>query len=78
MWQTAANGIIKKSVLSGMTKEFSAYRDAQGFRRGLKKINVKPVDAMVYHYGWVKNPKKMKEKLKKIQELWVDTIYDPT
>jgi hypothetical protein len=59
-------------------KGIHAYRDAQGFRRGAKKINVKPVDAMVYHYGWVKNPRKMKEKLKKIQELWVDTINDPT
>jgi hypothetical protein len=59
-------------------KGIHAYRDAQGFRRGVKKINVKPVDAMVYHYGWVKNPRKMKEKLKKIQELWLDTINDPT
>ena len=59
-------------------KGIHAYRDAQGFRRGSKKINVKPVDAMVYHYGWVKNPRKMKEKLKKIQELWIDTIDDPT
>jgi hypothetical protein len=59
-------------------KGIHAYRDAQGFRRGVKKINVKPVDAMVYHYGWVKNPRKMKEKLKKIQELWIDTINDPT
>jgi len=59
-------------------KAIHAYRDAQGFRRGVKKINVKPVDAMVYHYGWVKNPRKMKEKLKKIQELWLDTINDPT
>lgn len=59
-------------------KGIHAYRDAQGFRRGAKKINVKPVDATVYHYGWVKNPRKMKEKLKKIQELWLDTIDDPT
>jgi hypothetical protein len=58
-------------------KGIHAYRDAQGFRRGVKKINVKPVEATVYHYGWVKNPRKMKEKLKKIQELWLDTIDDP-
>ncbi len=59
-------------------KGIQAYRDAQGFRRGIKKLNVKPVDATVYHYGWVKNPKKMIEKLKKIQELWSDTVDDPT
>jgi hypothetical protein len=58
-------------------KGIQAYRDAQGFRRGVKKLKVKPVDAMVYHYGWVKNPRKMKEKLKKIQELWTDTANNP-
>jgi len=60
-------------------KSIQAYRDAQGFRRGSKKIHVKPVDAWVYHYGWVKNPLKMKEKLKKVQqELWFDSINKPT
>jgi hypothetical protein len=54
-----------------------SYRDAQGFRRGSIKINVKPVDAAVYHYGWVKNPRKMKEKLKKVQEFWLDSINEP-
>jgi hypothetical protein len=58
-------------------KGIQAYRDAQGFRRGVKKLKVKPVDAMVYHYGWVKNPRKMKDKLKKIQELWTDTANNP-
>jgi hypothetical protein len=58
-------------------KSIRAYRDAQGFRRENKKIRVKPVDATVYHYGWVKNPLKMKEKLKKVQELWMDSINKP-
>jgi hypothetical protein len=58
-------------------KGISSYRDAQGFRRDSKKINVKPVDAAVYHYGWVKDPKKMKEKLKNVQEFWQDTADDP-
>jgi hypothetical protein len=58
-------------------KGITAYRDAQGFRRGSKKIQVRPVDATVYHYGWVKNPAKMKEKLKKVQELWTDSMHKP-
>jgi hypothetical protein len=41
----------------------SSYRDAQGFRRGDKKLNVVPVDAEVYHYGWVKSPEQMKRKM---------------
>jgi len=54
-------------------KTIHAYRDAQGFRRGSEKINVKPVDAFVYHYGWVKNPRQMKEKLKKVHVYWEDS-----
>jgi hypothetical protein len=45
-------------------KAFYSYRDAQGFRKGdNKKLNVKPVDAYVYHYGWVKEPSVMMKKL---------------
>ncbi len=43
-----------------------SFKDAQGFRRGRKKIRVVPVDAEVYHYGWVKSPEQMKRKLKNI------------
>jgi len=45
-------------------KSIYSYRDAQGFRKGEnKKLNVKPVDAYVYHYGWVKEPVTMKKKV---------------
>ena len=45
-------------------KTIYSFRDAQGFRKGNnKKLNVKPVDAYVYHYGWVKEPGIMKEKV---------------
>src|SRR5450432_449247 len=53
-----------------------SFRDAQGFRRGSRKIRVKPVDAFVYHYGWVKNPRKMKEKMINVNEFWSDSIYE--
>jgi len=58
-------------------KTIQSYRDAQGFRKGSVKINVKPVAATVYHYGWVKSPKKMKEKMNKVHEFWSDSIYEP-
>ncbi len=46
-------------------KTIYSYRDAQGFRKGDNlKLNVKPVDACVYHYGWVKEPRTMLKKLK--------------
>jgi hypothetical protein len=45
-------------------KSIYSYRDAQGFRKGdNEKLNVKPVDAYVYHYGWVKEPGVMMKKL---------------
>jgi hypothetical protein len=53
--------------------DIQSYRDAQGFRKGSKKINVKPVDATVYHYGWVKSPIKMKEKMNTVHEFWSES-----
>jgi hypothetical protein len=53
-------------------KSIYSYRDAQGFRKGNnKKLNVKPVDAYIHHYGWVQDPKVMKAKL-----VIKENIYD--
>jgi hypothetical protein len=44
-------------------KAIYSFRDAQGFRKGdNEKLNVKPVEAYVYHYGWVKEPETMMKK----------------
>ncbi len=44
-------------------KNIFSYRDAQGFRKGdNKKLNVKPIDVYMYHYGWVRQPKAMRDK----------------
>jgi hypothetical protein len=40
-----------------------SYRDAQGFRIANRKIKVKLIDAYIYHYGWVKPPEGLKNKL---------------
>lgn len=46
-------------------KSIYSYRDAQGFRKGENmKLNVKLIDAFVYHYGWVKEPETMMKKVK--------------
>ncbi|MEP6466379.1 MAG: glycosyltransferase family 2 protein [Parafilimonas sp.] len=63
-WYNKEVRIIKNN------KTISAFRDAQGFRRNGKKLMVKPVDAYVYHYGWVKNPKLMQQKIKNSINLW--------
>jgi hypothetical protein len=50
-----------------------SYKDAQGFRkRPNEKLYVKPIDASIYHYGWVKDPRKMQKKQEDINRLWND------
>ena len=48
-----------------------SYRDAQGFRKGNdQKLQVKTIDAFIYHYGWVKDPIIQQEKQKNFHQLW--------
>ena len=48
-----------------------AYKDAQGFRtRDNRKLNVKPIDAYIYHYGWVKPPEAQKKRLQYANYFW--------
>jgi hypothetical protein len=47
-----------------------SYRDAQGFRKEGRKLRVKLINAMIYHYGWVKNPFHQKAKEKTFYKLW--------
>lgn len=51
-------------------RSIHSYRDAQGFRINGKKLKVKPIDAWIYHYGWVKNPRQMQEKRKEAAAIW--------
>lgn len=53
-------------------KKITAYKDAQGFRVGDRKLWVKPIDACVYHYGWVKSPEQMMRKQKNVSQYWHD------
>ncbi len=40
-----------------------SYRDAQGFRKKPNdKLRVKLIDAFIYHYGWVRDPRAMVHK----------------
>lgn len=51
-------------------QEISSYKDAQGFRKYGKKLKSKLIDAYIYHYGWVKNPKQMQTKINNFGQLW--------
>jgi len=51
-----------------------SWRDAQGFRigagEGARKLRVLPAGARVYHYGWVRTPEDMAQKLVAFQRLY--------
>ena len=52
-------------------KSIYSYRDAQGFRKGKnEKLNVKSIDAWIYHYGWVREPHAMQAKFNSFGSLW--------
>jgi len=48
-----------------------SYKDAQGFRKeGNLKLKVRLIDAYMYHYGWVKEPKAMQQKQENFNKYW--------
>jgi hypothetical protein len=65
-WYSKEIRVIKNN------KQIRAYRDAQGFRINGRKLNVKQIEAGIYHYGWVRNPLFMQNKLKDFVQYWKD------
>ncbi len=52
-------------------KNIFSYRDAQGFRKGKnEKLKVKPLNAYIHHYGWVREPKTMLAKQKNFENYY--------
>lgn len=57
-------------------KKIRSYKDAQGFRKvDDSKLNVKAIDASVYHYGWVKPPKAQQAKQENFHKMWHDDAW---
>jgi len=54
-------------------KSISSYKDAQGFRKRPNiKLNAKLIDAYVYHYGWVRDPRAMQGKQRSFNHFYFD------
>ncbi len=50
-----------------------SYKDAQGFRkRPNEKLRVKLIDASIYHYGWVRDPRAMQRKQQEFNHFYHD------
>lgn len=56
-------------------KGISSYKDAQGFRKNDQKLWVKPVQAEIYHYGWVKAPEFQQAKQENFHKMWHDDSW---
>lgn len=57
-------------------KNIFSYRDAQGFRKKPnEKLHVKLIDAEIYHYGWVREPKAMRRKQEAFSQLYHDDAW---
>ena len=63
-WYSKEIRVIKNN------KKIRSYRDAQGFRLDNRKLQVKLIDAYIYHYGWVRNPVAMQKKYTDFSKLW--------
>ena len=59
-------------------KTIRSYRDAQGFRKQGRKLSVVPVDATVYHYGWVRPPVMMQQKFDMVKQYYSGQNPEPT
>ncbi len=56
-------------------KSIRSYKDAQGFRKHGKKLHVKPINAYIHHYGWVKNPRQQQLKQQNFNKLWHSDLW---
>ena len=71
-WYTKEIRVIRND------KKISSYRDAQGFRwMDNRKLNVKLIDAYIYHYGWVRNPLTMHRKQQNFKSLYRSIDHEP-
>ncbi|GAA4334344.1 hypothetical protein GCM10023149_41650 [Mucilaginibacter gynuensis] len=60
-------------------KHIQSFRDAQGFRYDDRKLNVKLIEAYIYHYGWVKPPKGLLRKGVNFRQFYIpDYVPDET
>jgi len=51
-------------------KSIRSYKDAQGFRKAGKKLKVVQVPVEIYHYGWVRHPREMQQKVEAVKAFY--------
>lgn len=56
-------------------KNIRSYRDAQGFRKNGRKLQVAAIPAKIFHYGWVKHPSLQQAKQRNFHKMWHDDAW---
>ncbi len=62
-YQTAHNWYRREIRIIRNGIGIKVWGDGQGFRRNGRKVKVVLIPVEVYHYGWVRDPMKMKKKI---------------
>ena len=76
MSENHGNGIGEKSGLSETTEIFFPTRMLRGSEKNqMQKLNVKLIDAYIYHYGWVKDPRLCKRKFNNWYKFYRDDSW---
>jgi glycosyltransferase involved in cell wall biosynthesis len=65
-WYRAEIRIVRPNI------GIHSWKDAQGFRKENRKLQVRKIEASVFHYGWVKPPEKQQAKQQYFHKLWHD------
>jgi hypothetical protein len=68
-WYRREIRIVKNSP------DVHSYKDAQGFRKSGQKLKVKLIPAFIYHYGWVKPPQGLNNKVRNFQHFYRDDAW---
>ncbi len=55
--------------------EVHSYKDAQGFRKSGRKLNVQLIPAFINHYGWVKPPQGLSNKVRNFHQFYRDDAW---
>ncbi|MCX8474038.1 MAG: glycosyltransferase family 2 protein [Sediminibacterium sp.] len=63
-------------IIRPKPQEIFSYKDAQGFRwKNNQHLPCKLIPAFIFHYGWVKNPYKMENKIKNSFQYWQENQH---
>jgi hypothetical protein len=65
----------KEIRLLRFNPQVHSFKDAQGFRKEGRKLKVKEISAHIFHYGWVKAPTGLSQKVRNFTQFYHDDAW---